>query len=70
MILNWKMLNINEELLRYSNSPTYRYHFRAGMLYLKGEILQAIKNGTDIKKLLDEIQGKDELVFGGSDRKD
>ena len=54
------------DIFDYSDSPTYRYHYVAGIRKLKCEILKEIKNGKtidEIKTLLDEVSWEDELVL-------
>ncbi len=55
-----------KEIHEYSESPTYRYHFNAGIRFLKDKIIKNIIDGKtidEIKTLLDEISWEDELVL-------
>lgn len=55
-----------KDIHEYSDSPTYRYHFNAGIRFLKNKIIENIRDGKtidEIKTLLDEVSWEDELVL-------
>jgi hypothetical protein len=61
-----------KEIHEYSDSPTYRYHFNAGIRFLKNRMLESLKDGKtidEIKTLLDEVSWEDELVLRNPDKK-
>ena len=65
-VRNFKEMVQIKEIHEYSDSPTYRYHFNAGIRFLKNKIIENIRDGKtidEIKTLLDEVSWEDELVL-------